>query len=106
MNKPWLSLDGQLVVMVTGASSGIGWEICLDLAKAGCCIVAAARRTDRLKSLCEEINAASVRSVAVELDVSEDGSGIAESVKKAWDAFGRIDVLVNNAGVRGTYVLR
>jgi len=82
--------------------SGIGWEICLDLAKAGCRIVAAAQRTDRLKSFYEEINAAFVRSAAVELDVSEDGSGIKESIKKAWDAFGRIDVLVNNARIRGT----
>ncbi|ONK68658.1 uncharacterized protein A4U43_C05F14550 [Asparagus officinalis] len=42
-----------------------------------------------------------VRSVAVELDVSAKGSEIEKAVKKAWAAFGRIDVLVNNAGVRG-----
>ncbi|RWW43697.1 hypothetical protein BHE74_00050611, partial [Ensete ventricosum] len=52
------SLKGK-VVMVTGASSGIGREICLDLAAAGCKIVAAARRVDRLKSLCDEINGSS-----------------------------------------------
>ncbi|KAJ8459121.1 hypothetical protein OPV22_032047 [Ensete ventricosum] len=100
------SLEGK-VVMVTGASSGIGRDLCLDLAKAGCRVIAAARRTDRLRSLCEEINGSgasepsTVRSVAVELDVSADEPAIAASVQRAWDAFGRIDGLVNNAGVRG-----
>ncbi|PIA53399.1 hypothetical protein AQUCO_00900167v1 [Aquilegia coerulea] len=109
--EPWRSLDGK-VVMVTGASSGIGREICLDLAKAGCKIVAAARRIDRLKSLCDEINLnsnsnssslepANVRAVAVELDVSAKGQDIEVSVQHAWDAFGSIDSLVNNAGIRG-----
>ncbi|XP_073010399.1 uncharacterized protein [Typha latifolia] len=113
---PWKTLEGK-VVMVTGASSGIGREFCLDLARAGCRIVAAARRKDLLRSLCEEINGggsssssaadadhretSAVRSVAIELDVSGKESEIEASVGKAWDAFGRIDALVNNAGVRG-----
>ncbi|KAE9619754.1 hypothetical protein Lal_00038191 [Lupinus albus] len=111
--EPWHNLTGK-VVMVTGASSGIGAEFCLDLARAGCRIVAVARRLDRLKSLCEEINqmtglplpesgdgAGNVRAVAVELDVAADGTTIEKYVQKAWDAFGHIDVLINNAGVRG-----
>ncbi|KAL5810255.1 hypothetical protein ACOSQ4_026823 [Xanthoceras sorbifolium] len=105
--EPWRDLEGK-VVMVTGASSGLGREFCLDLAKAGCRIVAAARRVERLKSLCDEINnlisgeARSGRAVAVELDVCADGATIERSVHLAWEAFGRIDALVNNAGVRGT----
>ncbi|KAK9170065.1 hypothetical protein Syun_002205 [Stephania yunnanensis] len=104
---PWRRLDGK-VVMVTGASSGIGYELCLDLARAGCKVVAAARRIDRLRSLCEEIGRLSggggVRAAAaVELDVSANGGAIEASVRKAWDAFGRIDALVNNAGIRGKY---
>ncbi|PWA48232.1 chaperonin CPN60-2 [Artemisia annua] len=104
--EPWHDLSGK-VVMVTGASSGIGRDLCIDLAKAGCKIIAAARRVDRLKSLCDEINGQDqtsnnkVQAVAVELDVSANGSVIEGSVKKAWDAFGRIDCLINNAGVRG-----
>ncbi|XP_021297447.1 uncharacterized protein LOC110426539 [Herrania umbratica] len=108
--EPWADLSGK-VVMVTGASSGLGWEFCLDLGKAGCRIVAAARRVDRLKSLCDEINcltfpssksqSSGPRAVAVELDVCAEGATIQSSVKTAWDAFGRIDSLINNAGVRG-----
>lgn len=105
LRQPWRSLEGK-VVMVTGASSGLGREICLDLAGAGCLIVAAARRVDRLVSLCEDISRlappqAATSAAAVELDLSADGSSIERSVQKAWDAFGRIDALVNNAGVRG-----
>ncbi|RWV89780.1 hypothetical protein GW17_00048058 [Ensete ventricosum] len=104
---PWNNLEGK-IVMVTGASSGIGRDLCLDLARAGCRVIAAARRTDRLRSLCEEINGSgpsqrsAVRSVAIELDVSADEPSIAASVQRACDAFGRIDGLVNNAGVRGS----
>ncbi|GAB4851774.1 hypothetical protein Ancab_031174 [Ancistrocladus abbreviatus] len=101
--------------MVTGASSGIGWEFCLDLAKAGCRIIAAARRTERLKSLCDQINqhssspssadsATTIRAVAIELDVSRDDKAVQAAVQKAWDAFGRIDALINNAGIRGSVV--
>ncbi|KAM1511095.1 hypothetical protein ACFX13_020415 [Malus domestica] len=115
--EPWSHLHGK-VVMVTGASSGLGRELCLDLAKAGCRIVAAARRIDRLQSVCDQINQLSItapsssssvadsgtgggpRAVAVELDVSADGPAIEKSVNKAWDAFGLIDALVNNAGIR------
>ena len=109
LSEPWRKLEGK-VVMVTGASSGIGREICLDLASAGCTVVAAARRLDRLESLCEEINRMMMtmpgesqppKAASVELDLSADGSTIDRSVQKAWDCFGRIDALVNNAGVRG-----
>ncbi|XP_019187443.1 PREDICTED: uncharacterized protein LOC109181924 [Ipomoea nil] len=102
--EPWRELTGK-VAMVTGASSGIGREISLDLAKAGCRVIAAARRVDRLKSLCDEINGVGsgtpLRAVAIELDVSADGPAIEAAVQRAWDAFGRIDALINNAGVRG-----
>ncbi|KAA0025888.1 hypothetical protein IC582_019038 [Cucumis melo] len=106
--EPWNCLHGK-VVMVTGASSGLGREFCLDLAKAGCRVIAAARRIDRLQSLCDEINCLNVssssslpRAIAVELDISADGKSIEKSVKNAWESFGFIDALVNNAGFRGT----
>ncbi|KAL8467646.1 hypothetical protein ACS0TY_031046 [Phlomoides rotata] len=102
--ETWLDLENK-VVMVTGASSGLGRELCLDLAKVGCRILAAARRFDRLQSLCNQINSSSgsndTRAVSVELDVSGSEPAIGAAVDKAWDAFGRIDVSINNAGVRG-----
>ncbi|KAL7588472.1 uncharacterized protein LOC111900954 [Lactuca sativa] len=104
VSSEWDDLTGK-VVLVTGASSGIGRSFCVDLANAGCKVIAAARRVDRLISLCDEINGKDliddVRAVAVELDVAAEGPVIEASVKKAWDAFGRIDCLINNAGVRG-----
>ncbi|XP_047333417.1 3-oxoacyl-[acyl-carrier-protein] reductase FabG-like [Impatiens glandulifera] len=100
--EPWTDLEGK-VVMVTGASSGIGWEVCIDLASAGCKIIAAARRTDRLQSLCNQINQSQTpQAVSIELDVSADSKSIETAAKKAWNTFGTIDVLINNAGVRGT----
>ncbi|KAL4607442.1 hypothetical protein ACB092_09G174700 [Castanea dentata] len=107
--EEWGELDGK-VVMVTGASSGLGLGFCLDLAEAGCKIIAAARRVDRLQSLCHQINhlsssssssSSSPRAVAVELDLTADGPTIEKSVQKAWDVFGHIHALVNNAGFRG-----
>ncbi|XP_010418256.1 PREDICTED: uncharacterized protein LOC104703867 [Camelina sativa] len=101
--EPWCELKDK-VVLVTGASSGIGREICLDLGKAGCKIIAAARRVDRLNSLCSEINSfgsTGIQAAALELDVSSDGATIQKAVKEAWEIFGNIDVLINNAGIRG-----
>ncbi|XP_051138784.1 uncharacterized protein LOC127256691 [Andrographis paniculata] len=106
-------LEPNKIVMVTGASSGLGWEFCLDLAKAGCRIIAAARRVDRLHLLCNHINEKfpitssaepsqiQARAVAMEFDITKNEPNIEASVNKAWDLFGRIDVLINNAGIRG-----
>ncbi|XP_049402842.1 uncharacterized protein LOC125866603 [Solanum stenotomum] len=98
--ESWKDLSGK-VVMVTGASSGIGREICLDLAKAGCSIIASARLFDRLKSLCDAINSEGQQcAFALELDITADGFTVEAVVQRAWDAFGRIDALINNAGLR------
>ncbi|KAJ3692093.1 hypothetical protein LUZ60_012443 [Juncus effusus] len=102
---PWKLLEGK-IVLVTGASSGIGREICLDLARAGCFIIATARRTDRLRSLCDEINGpdsstSPKQSVSVQMDVSAGEAEIESAVRRAWDSYGRIDALINNAGIRG-----
>ncbi|KAI3750348.1 hypothetical protein L2E82_20982 [Cichorium intybus] len=109
--EPWHDLTGK-VVFVTGASAGIGKEFCLNLARAGCKIIASARRIHLLKSLCDEINRINisagsepetlpVRAVAVQLDVSADEATIEAAVQKAWEAFGHIDALINNAGIPG-----
>ncbi|KAH9301771.1 hypothetical protein KI387_013354, partial [Taxus chinensis] len=94
------------VVMVTGASSGLGREFALNLARRGWKIVATARRRELLKSLCDQIeefnkNNSSSSAAAVELDVSHNYASVDAAVGAAWQCFGRIDVLINNAGFRG-----
>ncbi|KAH0878555.1 hypothetical protein HID58_065949, partial [Brassica napus] len=84
--EPWRDLKDK-VVLVTGASSGIGKEICLDLVKAGCKIIAAAR-LDRLNSLCSNINSfgsTGTQATALELDVASDVATIRKAVKEAWE---------------------
>ncbi|XP_024357149.1 uncharacterized protein [Physcomitrium patens] len=103
-------LEGK-VALITGASSGLGREFALSLSKNGANVILAARRKNLLDSLCDEINALanqsegkgprSGKAVAIELDVSASEPVIDAAVEKAWAALGYIDVLVNNAGLRG-----
>ena len=99
MNTAHIDLTGR-VALVTGASSGIGRDLCLDLARSGAKVIAGARRTDKLQTLVEEIRAAGGEAIAVTFDVCD-----AESIRAAFDegeaAFGLIDTIYANAG---TYV--
>ncbi len=81
------------VVMVTGASSGIGAATARAASRAGARVVLAARREQRIRQLAGEIG----QAVPVRCDVTDPGQ-VAVAVRTATDAFGRIDVLVNNAG--------
>ncbi|KAI5055718.1 hypothetical protein GOP47_0029239 [Adiantum capillus-veneris] len=91
------------VVLVTGASSGLGRDFCLALAQRGCRVIASARRTDRLHALLDDITPLQppLQHVLLPLDVSASEPEIDAAAEKAWQAFGRIDVLINNAGFRG-----
>lgn len=86
-------LDSRVAV-VTGASSGLGARFARVLHAAGAQVVLAARRRDRLAVLADELDGA----VAVSCDVSVDDD-LERLVDETVDRFGRIDVLVNNAGV-------
>lgn len=81
------------VVLVTGASSGIGQATARASAKAGARVVLAARREDRLRALADELEEA----VAVRCDVT-DPAQVERAISVAVNAYGRLDVLVNNAG--------
>lgn len=91
---------GGAVVVVTGASSGIGWETALAFAKAGSTVVGAARRKDRLDQLASVIEQSGGKALSVECDVS-DLEQVKDLRRTVDEAFGRCDVLINNAGVPG-----
>lgn len=86
------------VALVTGASQGIGRAIALELAGQGATVALAARSADKLASVAEEIRAAGGLAEAFALDIADDAS-IKEGAKAVLEKFGRIDVLVNNAGI-------
>ncbi|HEX3615982.1 MAG TPA: glucose 1-dehydrogenase [Solirubrobacteraceae bacterium] len=90
-------LDGR-VAIVTGASSGLGVEFARGLAACGADVVIMARRAERLERTCELVRQTGTRCVAARGDVT-DTEDCRRTVEVAVEAFGRVDVLVNNAGV-------
>jgi len=86
------------VVIITGASSGIGYATALSLAKEGAKLVVGARRTDRLESLVKEIKANNGEILSQKFDVTKksDCDDLVNTAIKKW---GKVDVLVNNAGL-------
>ena len=94
-------LDGKVAV-VTGASSGLGVDFARGLAEAGADVVIAARRVERLEETRATVEGLGRRCVAVAADVTsvEDCTRV---VRTAMDELGRVDVLVNNAGLGTAY---
>ena len=91
------TLDGT-VALVTGASSGIGAATAIALAADGAKVALAARRGDRLDDLVKRIEAAGGIALAIETDIT-DADRARETVERAARTFGRLDTVVNNAGV-------
>ncbi len=91
-----MSLDK--VVLITGASSGIGAAIARELGAAGAKVALGARRTDRMEALAEEIRSMGGAAMVRRLDVT-DRADVAAFAEAARETFGRVDVIVNNAGV-------
>ncbi|MBD9399008.1 SDR family oxidoreductase [Pseudomonas sp. PDM11] len=86
------------VVLITGASSGIGEGCARLLAEKGARVVLGARRVERLEQLVEEIRASGGQAIARRLDVT-DAADLQAFVDAAKAEYGRVDVLLNNAGV-------
>ncbi|WKN61145.1 SDR family oxidoreductase (plasmid) [Rhodococcus opacus] len=94
-------LDGR-VAIVTGASSGLGVAFAKALAEAGADIVLAARRVDKLADTAALVRATGRRALPVATDIA-DPDQCAALVDAAMTEFGRVDVLVNNAGVASAH---
>jgi short-subunit dehydrogenase len=92
------------VVLITGASSGIGWALAREFAARGAHLVLAARRLDRLQSLASELQLQGSRALTVTCDVTRE-EDLQEAVAQAVREFGQLDIVVANAGfgVTGTF---
>lgn len=89
------------VAIITGASAGIGWACARALAEEGARLVLTARRQERLETLKSEVESLGGAAVLVTGDAREEDTAV-RCVRAATEAWGRIDILVNNTGV-GTY---
>jgi NADP-dependent 3-hydroxy acid dehydrogenase YdfG len=92
-----MSIKGK-VVAITGASSGIGEATARALAARGAIVVAGARRTERLEKLVAELRDQGAQAEFLALDVTSRDS-VADFVRFARERFGKLDAIVNNAGV-------
>ena len=95
-----LSILNGRVVIVTGASSGIGAACAASFVEKGARVVLAARRLDKLASLVAQFEAAGGQAVAVTADVTDEDD-VARLFAQALERFGTVDVLINNAGISG-----
>jgi NADP-dependent 3-hydroxy acid dehydrogenase YdfG len=91
------NIEGKIVV-ITGASSGLGESTARHLAKLGATVVLGARRKNRLDAIVNDIQAAGGKALPVTVDVTKRAE-VEGLVQKAIDTYGKIDVLVNNAGL-------
>lgn len=92
-----MSIQGKIVA-ITGASSGIGEATARELAKRGAIVIVGARRTDRLEKLVSELGAQGATADFTALDVTSRDS-VQDFVRFATERFGKLDAIVNNAGV-------
>ena len=94
--KPDKFLMKDKVVVITGASSGIGQALAVKFGSMGSKLVLAARRIDRLKDLEQQLKGVEILSVQTDVSREDDCKRL---VEKSIERFGRIDVLINNAGI-------
>ncbi len=92
-----MDLTGK-VVAITGASEGIGRTIAITLAAHGAKVVIGARNIEKLENVVREINNKGGKALAVKLDVS-NRAGVNRFIDLAIEEFGRLDVMINNAGI-------
>ncbi len=90
-------IEGKVIV-ITGASGGLGAATARHLSALGATVVLGARRIERIKSLAEELAASEGKAIAIQTDVTQSAQ-VQALVDAAIDRYGRIDVMINNAGI-------
>lgn len=94
------------VALITGASQGIGRACALAMAEAGAHVALAARNEEKLAAVVKEAEAKGVKSAAFRMDVADEDS-VKAAVKSAIAQFGKVDILINNAGItKDTLIMR
>ncbi|WP_119727075.1 SDR family oxidoreductase [Thermomonospora amylolytica] len=93
-------MSEQTITLITGANKGIGYEIAVGLGALGHTVGVGARSPERLSAAVEKLRAEGVDAFAVPLDVTS-GESVTAAASLLSERFGRLDVLVNNAGVTG-----
>ena len=101
MDQDIFSVAGKTAI-VTGASSGLGAMFGRILASRGANVILTARRKDRLQELTDEITRDGGTALPIECDVA-DGQQVKSMVAQAWERFGRVDILVANAGTAADF---
>ena len=91
------NIEGKIVV-ITGASSGLGEATARHLSQQGATVVLGARRVERIESLALELESRGSKAMAIQTDVTQSGK-VQRLVDAAVAAYGRIDVMINNAGL-------
>lgn len=86
------------VIAITGASSGMGKAIAIELAEKGAKVVLGARRTERLQQLVEDIKSKGGEAIFITIDV-KNKADLVQLVTKAVEQYGKLDVMINNAGI-------
>jgi len=86
------------IVLITGASSGIGKQLAIDLAKRGAVVIGCGRSIERLKDVLKEVRQSSPTSLMIGCDVG-DPEQVHGMIEKILSDYGRVDILINNAGV-------
>jgi short-subunit dehydrogenase len=94
-----MSFAGKVIV-ITGASDGIGAEVARQLAASGVCLALAARGMDRLEAVARQCREKGADAMAIRCDVASE-TDCRDLVRRAVERFGGVDILVNNAGVSG-----
>ncbi|MES2365660.1 MAG: SDR family oxidoreductase [Pseudomonadota bacterium] len=91
------NIEGKIVV-ITGASSGLGEATTRHLSEQGATVVLGARRIDRINALAKELAGSEDKAIAVQTDVTQSAQ-VQKLVDTAVEKYGRIDVMINNAGL-------